>query len=158
MPNLFVIGFDEADKAEELRSKLHDLEGKYVLDLREMVVAVKDEKGKVKLYQSGSLLSAMSPAFPGFCGSLTTLIFLNATTGAAGSALAAVGITNHFMKELAGTLVPGGSALFVLTGTPSPDRESILEELRGIGGKVLTTSVSQEDEAKLQAALEAARS
>jgi uncharacterized membrane protein len=158
MPNLFVIGFDESHKAEELRLKLQELEGKYVLDLREMVVAVKDGKGKVKLHQGGSLLTAESPVFPGFCGSLTALIFLNATSGAAGSALAAVGITNHFMKELAGTLIPGGSALFVLTGRPSPDREKVLKELSGIGGKILSTSVSQEDEAKLQTALKAARS
>jgi uncharacterized membrane protein len=34
--------------------------------------------------------------------------------GAASSALADVGNTNRFMKELAGTLMPGESALFVL--------------------------------------------
>jgi uncharacterized membrane protein len=157
MPNLFVIGFDEPQKAEGLRLKLQELQGKYVLDLQDMVVAVKDEKGKVKLHQSGSLPTAQSPVFPGFCGSLTALIFLNATTGAAGSALAAVGISQHFMKELAGTLVPGGSALFVLIGRPSPDRENVLKELGGIGGKVLTTSLSHADEARLQDALRAAR-
>jgi uncharacterized membrane protein len=41
---LFVIGFDEPQKAEELRLKLQELRGKYVLDLQEMVVAVKDDK------------------------------------------------------------------------------------------------------------------
>jgi len=158
MANLFVIGFDDANGAEGLLRKLQELEGKYVLDLRDMVVALKDEKGKVKLHQRGMLLTAQSPVFPGFCASLTTLIFLNATTGAAGSALAAVGITDHFMKELAGTLIPGGSALFALTGMPSPDREKILEELRGIGGKILTTTLSHEDETKLQTALSAANS
>jgi uncharacterized membrane protein len=61
------------------------------------------------------------------------------------------------MKELAGTLIPGGSALFVLVGRPSPDRERVLEELKGIGGKILKTSVTHEDAAKLQAALSAAR-
>jgi uncharacterized membrane protein len=158
MSNLFVIGFDHPDKAEELCLKLQQLQGKYVLDLRDMVVAVKDEKGKVRLHYKGSILTADSPVFPGFCGSLAALIFLNATTGAAGSALAAVGINQRFMKELAGTLTPGGSALFVLTGKPSPDRESVLKELTGFGGKILTTSLSHSDEAKLQAALEAARS
>ena len=157
MPNLFVIGFDEPHKAEELCLKLQELQSKYVLDVREMVVAIKDEKDKVKLHYKGSPLTAHT-VFPGFCGSLTALIFMNATTGAATGALAAVGITPHFMKELAATLTPGGSALFALTGVPSPDRESILKELSGIGGKILTTSLSHSDEAKLQAALEAARS
>jgi uncharacterized membrane protein len=156
MPNLVVLGFDEPDKAEEVRLKLQELQGKYVLDLQEMLVAVKDEKGKVKLHQN-SLLTADSAPFPGFCGSLTALIFLNATTGAAGSALAAAGITQHFMKELAGTLLPGGSALFVLIGMPSPDRENVLKELSGAGGKILTTSLSHADEAKLQDALRAAK-
>ena len=157
MPNLFVIGFDQPHKAEELRLKLQELQGKYVLDIQDTVVAVKDEKGKVKLHQRGSLLTAESPVFSGFCGSLTALIFLNATTGTAGSALAAVGITHHFMKELAGTLIPGGSALFVLVSRPSPDRERVLKELKGIGGKILKTSVTHEAAAKLQAALSAAR-
>jgi len=158
MPNLFVIGFDEPHKAEELCLKVHELQSKYVIDLQDMVVAVKDEKGKVKLDYKENLLTDNRPVFPGFCGSLTSLIFLNATTGAAGSALAAVGITERFMKELAGLLVPGGSALFALTGVPSPDRESVLMELTGFGGKILTTSLSHSDEARLQAALQAAKS
>jgi len=156
MPNLFVIGFDEPNKAEELCLKLEELQSKYVIDLREMVVALKDEKGKVKLQYRDSPLTANRPFFPGFCGSLTALILLNATTGAAAGELAAVGITPRFMKELAGTLPPGGSALFALTGVPSPDRESVLKELSGFGGKILTTSLSHSDEARLQAALQAA--
>jgi uncharacterized membrane protein len=92
----------------------------------------------------------------GFRGSLTALIFLNAATGAAGSALADVGVTRHLMKEMAGTLTPGGSALFVLVRRPSPNRERVLE-LRGIGGKILKTLVSHENAAILQAALSAAR-
>ena len=158
MPNLFVIGFDGPHQAEELCLKIQELQSKYVIDLQDMVVAVKDEKGKVKLDYKETLLTANRPVFPGFCGSLTALIFLNATTGAAGSALAAVGITQGFMKELAGLLIPGGSALFALTGLPSPDRESVLKELTGFGGKILTTSLSHSDEARLQAALQAAKS
>jgi uncharacterized membrane protein len=157
MSNLFVIGFDEPQKAEELRLKLQELQSEYLLDLKEVVVAVKDEKGKVKLHEAGSLETGDSPVFAGFCGSLAALIFLNATTGAASGALADVGITHHFMKELAGTLIPGGSALFVLVGRPSPDRERVLEELKGIGGKILKTSLTHEDAAKLQAALSAAK-
>ena len=157
MPNLFVIGFDEPHKAEELCLKVQELQSRYVIDLQDMVVAVKDEKGKIKLDYKENL-PASSPVFPGFCGSLTALIFLNATTGAAGSALAAVGINQRFMKDLAGLLTPGGSALFALTGVPSPDRENVLKELTGFGGKVLTTSLSHSDEARLQAALQAAKS
>ena len=48
-----------------------------MLDLEDAVVAVKDEKGKVKLHQSFNL-TADGALSGGFCGSLTGLIFLNA--------------------------------------------------------------------------------
>ena len=108
MSNLFIFGFDGLHKAEEFSLKLQELQGEYLLDLEEVIVAVKDQKGKVKLRQAGSLLISEEVVFASFCGSLASLIFLNATTGAGSSALAEVGITDQFMKELAGTLIPGG--------------------------------------------------
>jgi uncharacterized membrane protein len=156
MSNLFVAGFDEPHKAEEVRLKLQKLQSEYLLDLEDLVVAVRDEKGKVKLHHAGSL-TADGGICGGFCGSLTGLILLNATTGAASGALTDVGINDHFMKELAATLIPGSSALFVLVRKSTPYRETVLEKLNGIGGKILMTSLSHEDEAKLQAALSAAR-
>jgi len=55
------------------------------------------------------------------------------------------------MKDLAGTLENGTSALFVLVRKATPDK--VLEELKDYGGAVLRTSLSHNDEAKLQAAL-----
>ena len=60
------------------------------------------------------------------------------------------------MKELATTLKSGSSALFVLVRKATPDK--VLEELQGSGGKVLKSSLSHDDEAKLQTALSSARS
>ncbi len=74
------------------------------------------------------------------------------------NALTDVGINDHFMKEFVATLIPSSSALFVLTRSPSPDRDRMLEELKGLGGKILMTSLSHEDEARLQAALSATKS
>ena len=157
MSNLVVVGFDEPHKAEEVRLKLQELQSKYLLDLADVVVAVKDETGKVKLRHAGNLIAAASDVL-GFCGSLSSLILLNAAAGAASGALTDVGINDHFMKELAATLISGSSALFVLTRSPSPNRDRMLEELKGIGGKILMTSLSHEDEARLQAALSAEKS
>jgi len=152
-----VVGYDEPHKADEVRLKLQKLQSEYLLDLEDVVVAVKNEEGKVKLHQAGNLFS--DRAFPGgFCGSLTSLILLNAAAGAASGALTDVGINDHFMRELAATLIPGSSALFVLVRRASPDRERVLEELKGSGGKILKTSLSHEDEAIIQAALSAVRS
>jgi uncharacterized membrane protein len=89
----------------------------------------------------------------GFCGSLTGLIFQNAAAGATSGALTDVGINEHFMKELSATLRPSSSTLFVLLRRPTTDSDKVLEELNGTGGKVLKTSLSHQDEARLQAAL-----
>jgi uncharacterized membrane protein len=41
----------------------------------------------------------------------------------------------------------------VLLRRPTTDSDKVLEELNGTGGKVLKTSLSHNDEARLQAAL-----
>src|SRR6266446_4281313 len=157
MSNLVVVGFDEPHKAEEVRLRLQKLQDEYLLDLADVVVAVKDETGKVNLHHAGNLI-ADTAVFQGFCGSLANLILLNAAAGAASGALTDVGINDHFMKELTTTLIPSSSAIFVLTRSPTPDRDRLLEELKGLGGKILMTSLSHEDQARLQAALSAGKS
>jgi uncharacterized membrane protein len=159
---LVVIEYDDQFKAEEMRLKLRKMQKEYLLDLEDAVVAVKDERGKIKLHQMISLtgLGAMSG---GFWGSLIGLIFLNpllgmavgAAAGAVSGALQDVGIDDKFMKELADGLPAGGSALFVLVRNATPER--VLEEVKGMGGKILKTSLTHESEAKLQEALNAAR-
>src|ERR1700736_3208294 len=163
MSTLGVVGYDELYKAEEVRLKLRKLQSEYLLDLEDAVVAVKDEKGKVKLHQALNLTAAGAVS-GGFWGSLIGLIFLNpllgfavgAAAGAASGALTDVGINDNFMKKLAESMTPGSSTLFVLVKKATPDK--VLEELKGTGGRILKTSLSHEDEAKLQAALNAARS
>jgi len=155
MSTLVVVGYNDLYKAEEVRLKLRKLQSEHLLDLEDAVVAVKDEKGKVKLHQAINL-GADGAVSGGFCGSLTGLIFLNAAAGAASGALTDVGINDHFMKELSATLTAGSSSLFVLVRNASP--EKVLEELQGTGGRILKTSLSHENESKLQVALSAARS
>jgi len=160
MSTLVVIEYDDMYKAEETRLLLRKLQKDYLIDLEDAVVAVKDPQGKVKLHQAVNL-TAMGAVSGGFWGSLIGLIFLNpllglavgAGAGAASGALSDVGINDNFMKELASGMTPGSSALFVLVRKSTPDK--VLEELTGTGGKILKTSLTHEDEAKLQAALSA---
>ena len=63
-----------------------------------------------------------------------------------------VGIDDNFMKKLAEGLRPNTSVLFVLVRKSTPDK--VLAEIKQYGGTVLQTSLSHEDEAKLQAALD----
>jgi uncharacterized membrane protein len=161
MGTLVVVNHDDPYKAEEVRLKLRKLRSEYLLDLEDAVVAVKDEKGKVKLHLVN--LNADGAVSGGFCGMLIGLIFLSpllgfaigAAAGAASAALIDLGINDHFLKELGATMTPDSSTLFVLVIKATPDK--VLEELKGTGGRVLKTSLSHEDEAKLQAALSAAK-
>jgi uncharacterized membrane protein len=144
MGNLFVVGFDEPDQAEKVHLKLQKLQSEGLLDLADVAVVVKDETGKAKLHHAGNLL-AEGAAFQGSCGPLANLILLNATAGTASGALADVGITDRFMKELATVLIPSRSALFVLTRRPTPDKDQVLDELKGLGGKIFMTSLLHDE-------------
>jgi len=162
MSTLVVIEYDDLHKAEEVRLLLLKMQKDYLIDLEDAVVAVKNKDGKVKLNEIHNL-TASGAVRGGFWGTLIGLIFLNpllgfaagAAAGAVSGALTDVGINDNFMKELAASFKPGTSALFVLVRQATPDK--VLEELQGTGGKVLKTSLTREDETKLQEALDAAK-
>ena len=162
MADLIVIEYDDIHKAEEVRLKLLKMQGEYLIDLEDAVVAFRDEKGKVRLNQIQNL-TASGAVSGGFWGTLIGIIFLNpllgmaagAGAGAISGALTDVGINNNFMKEIASGFQNGTSALFVLVRKVTPDK--VLAELAGSGGKVLQSSLTHEKEEKLQAALSAAK-
>ena len=162
MSTLVVIGYNEIHKAQEVRLTLVKLQRDYLIDLEDAVAVTKDAKGKIKLYQTVNLTEA-GAASGGFWGMLIGLMFLNpllglavgASAGAVSGALVDLGINDQFMKDLAATLTPNSSALFVLVRKSTPDK--VLEEVKGTGGTILKTSLSHEDETKLQAALSAAK-
>lgn len=155
MKNLIVIVYPNMQQAEQVRLDFIKMQKEYLVSLEDAVIAVKEPDGKVKLNQMYNL--ALGGAIGGgFWGTLIGLIFLNpllglivgAATGAIAGAFTDVGIDDKFMKNLASTLTPGSSALFVLVD--SGLSEKVLNELQGTGGKVLQTSLSNEDQAKLQ--------
>ncbi|MGF1561901.1 MAG: DUF1269 domain-containing protein [Geminicoccaceae bacterium] len=162
MSDLIVIGFDSQESAENVRQKMVDMQKSYLVDLEDAVVAVKQEDGKIKLNQMHNLatVGALSGSFWGL---LIGLIFLNPLLGAAAGAAAGgisgalsdIGINDDFMREVSEVLQPGSAALFVLTRKVTGDK--MLAELEGVGGTVLRTSLSNEDEAKLREAIAAVR-
>ena len=163
MSTLVAIEYDDQFKAEEIRLSLMKMQKDYLIDLEDAVVAVKNQSGKVRLHQAVNLTAAGAMR-GGFWGALIGLIFLNpllgiamgAAAGAVAGALTDVGINDKFMKDLASAMKPGSSTLFILVRKATPDR--VLDELKGTGGTVLRTSLSHEDETKLQAALTATAS
>ncbi|CAB5099907.1 hypothetical protein D3OALGA1CA_1357 [Olavius algarvensis associated proteobacterium Delta 3] len=159
MSDLVVIGFDDDTTAFEMRAALAKMQKEYLIKMEDVVVATKDEKGKVKLHQVVNL-TATGAVGGGFWGMLIGMIFLNpllgmavgAGAGALSGKFSDIGIDDKFMKELGETFKPNTSALFVLVRKATPDK--VLEGLSQFKGKVLKTSLTADEEDTLRAVLE----
>ncbi len=161
MSDLVVIAFPTEARAEEVRQKVLNLQKEYLIELGDAAIAVRQADGSVRLNQliNTTAVGAVSGVL---WGSLIGLIFLmplaGAALGAASGAMSGwltdVGVNDSFMKEVAGSLEPGNAALFLLIRKFTADK--VLEDLRGVGGKVMRTSFDHTKEDALRAALAAA--
>ena len=159
MSDLVVIGFNDEHTAFEMRAELAKLQKEYLIEMEDVVVVTKNDKGKVKLHQARNL-TAVGAVGGAFWGTLIGMIFLNPLVGAAFGAgagalsgkLKDIGISDNFMKELGETLKNDTSALFVLVRKVTPDK--VLEELKGFKGKVLKTSLTKDREETLREVIE----
>jgi uncharacterized membrane protein len=157
MSDLIVIGFSDEFKADEVLIDLRKLELEYLIDLEDAAIVVRNKDGKIKIKQTQELVTSGALA-GGFWGLLLGLIFFHpmlaifgAAAGTISGALTDIGIDDNFIREIGNTIEPGTSAIFILVRKSTPDK--VLEDLHKFEGKVLRTSLSREDEAKLQAAL-----
>jgi uncharacterized membrane protein len=158
MSQLIAVTYPDQFSAEDVRVKLWKLQRDYLLELEDAVVVTKNLKGKIKLHQAVNL-TAVGAVSGGFWGTLIGMIFLNpifgaaigAASGALSGAISDAGIDDQFMKRLAEKFSPGTSALFVLVRNATPDK--VVAEIASFGGTILQSSLSHEDEAKLQVAL-----
>lgn len=159
MSNLVAIEFPDEHTAFAVRGELAKMQKQFLIDMADVVVVTRDEKGKVKLHQAVNL-TLTGVVGGSFWGMLLGIIFLNPLMGAAAGAVAGalsgklsdIGIDNKFMKELSKDFTPGASALFVLFRQATEDK--VLERLQGFKGKVLKTSLSIDDENRLRQVLE----
>ncbi|MBD5557937.1 MAG: DUF1269 domain-containing protein [Desulfovibrio sp.] len=162
MSTLIVIVYPDELQAEQVRLDFIKMQKEYLVSLDDAVIAVKKPDGKVKLHQMYNLTLGGAVS-GGLWGTLIGLIFLNpllglvvgAGAGAVAGALSDVGINDDFMKQLASTLTPGSSALFVLVDSAITDK--VRDALAGTGGKIIQTSLSTPDQEKLQTALDEAK-
>ena len=166
MSEFVVVAFDDPAQADLILTRLSQLQKEYLVDLEDAVVAIKGPDGKVRLKQSidlvgtGATVSGLSGAM---WGSLIGLLFLNPLAGAAlGGAIGAgsgalagslsdYGINDDLIRNVAQTIQPNSSALFLLVRKAQP--EKVLAELEHVSGKIIRSSLSPEQEARLQQAL-----
>ena len=158
MSDLVVIAFPSEAKAEEVRTKILELQKEYLIELGDAAIAVKQPDGTVRLNQLINTTAAGAVSGT-FWGTLVGLIFLmplagaaiGAASGALGGWLTDVGVNDTFMKEVAESLQPGNAALFLLIRKLTTDK--VLEDLKGVGGKVLRSSFDHTKEDALRNAL-----
>jgi len=163
MSNLIVISFEDEHTAFAMRAELGKMQKEYLIEMDDVVVVTKDDKGKVKLHQAQNL-TTLGAVSGGFWGTLIGLIFLNpllgaavgAGAGAVSGALTDIGINNDMMKSFAESFKPGCSALFVLVRKATGDKVLAgLSEFTG-KGKVLQTSLTKDKEHELREVIEGA--
>ena len=161
MSTLIAITYDDEQKGRAAFAELGNLQKMKVLTLEDAALATKDKKGKVKVKQNlekqylgtvttwgffwGFLIGLIfgGPLFWGLFTALLSRIFGKSTD---------LGVDNKFIKEVGESLEIGGAAIFVLVVEATQDK--VLPEMAKFGGSVYQTSLSNEDEEKLRAALE----
>lgn len=161
MSDLIVISYDDSQIAFDALQELGRLQKMELIQLEDAAVAVKDQKGKVKVKQTlENQQTGAAAVWGGFWGLLIGLLFLapvfwglfGALMGAIFGKTTDLGIDNTFIKEVGDSLDPGDSALFMLVVSQTEDK--VTQELAKFGGTVYQTSLSNEDEESLKKALE----
>jgi uncharacterized membrane protein len=166
MSNLVVLGFDGIHTADEVLNKLRSLQKEYLIDLEDACVVEREKNGKVYIKQAVNL-TAIGAAAGGsrgaLWGAIVGLLFLNplagmaigaltgAGVGALSGSLTDYGISDDFVKKLGDTIPEGSSALFILFKNVNEDK--VLPEIEPYKPRVLRSSLSNDAEKKLGAAL-----
>jgi uncharacterized membrane protein len=167
MSDLVVVSYKGEETADQVLNKLQQMQKEHLIDLEDACVVVHDKKGKVHVKQAVDLvkIGALSgAAWGGLFGTLVGLLLLNplvglatgmaigASTGALSGALTDYGIDDDFMRSMGETIEAGSSALFILVRRVNFDK--VLPELKPFGGKVLKTSLTNDQDERLRQALE----
>jgi len=174
-----VVGFKkDMLRASQVLNELLVLDDDWVVDLRDAVAVYRDYNGKLRTDQSyhptregaawGGLLGLLIGA------TLALPFTAGASAAAAASALAAgavggtaigvgagavdaaswkdsFGISREFVEEVGELVQPGDSAIYAILRVADP--VVVADEFRGYGGTILRTTLSREQQKKVEAVL-----
>jgi uncharacterized membrane protein len=158
MSTLVVLAFPTESGAHEVLDVVKDLQRQQLIIVDDAATVVRGQDGKPRTQQADSLVGqgAMGGAFWGLLFGLIFFVpFLGMAIGAAAGALMGkftdVGIDDHFIREVQQKIKAGQSGLFLLVRDVKLDR--VLPAVEPYHPQVLQTSLSEEQEARLRAAL-----
>ncbi len=184
MSDLIVVGFkNDMFKANEVLNQLRRMDEDWTVNLYDAVAVHRNHNGKLRVDQSYDPTTAEGPAWGALWGSLLGAILAIPFTGGVSAAAAAgaiaagvlgggalgatagaidakwwkeeVGISDDFVRDVGETIQPGDSAIFALI-TANPKRA--IKHFSGYGGKVISTTLSDEQAAKIEKVLNQGRS
>lgn len=155
MSTIIAIVYPNKEIAEEVYETVNRLQSMGLLELIDACVAERKESGKVKLQQAFNL-PLIGAANGIFLGALVGLFFMvpgigavaGAIAGSLSGAMADVGLNDKFMKDLLQEVGPGKSVLFLYVRDATVDK--VVPEIGRHGGRILYTSLSVDQEKKLQ--------
>ena len=159
MSDLVAIAYPDLATARQVAANLDEAQKGQLIKLDDAVIVERQAGGKVKLHQPS--MAGAGAAGGALWGGLIGLIFfvplfgmaLGAASGAIAGHFTDTGVDDEFMKKLGSELDEGKAALVLLVREVTADK--VLPEIK-IPGKVIQTSLSNEDETALQGALDAA--
>jgi uncharacterized membrane protein len=157
--HLWAVGYDNLERAEQMRAEITKLGERHSLVLLETAVAVRYADGSLTL-DGEPCVAALDFSRSSFAGILAGLALgAPPLTPAAADSLvkstrrfsAEVGIAESFVAEVEALMKPGSSVLFVLDQDASI--EPVLQGIRGLGGTVLRTNVDMDRARLIQSTL-----
>ena len=160
MSTLVAIGYPDQVTAEQARKTVQGLEADLIIQADQVAAISRDMDGKYHVTTThGGASAGGGAAWGGFWGLLFGLLFFVPFAGlAVGLGFGALfghlgekGIDKAFQEQVRDYVQPGTSALFLIVEKATPDKA--IAALEQYGGTVIKTSLSDEDTAKLQAAL-----
>jgi uncharacterized membrane protein len=160
MATLVAIGYPDEGTADQARQTVEGLEGDLIIQADQVAAIRRDAKGKYHVTTThGGSSTAGGAVWGGFWGLLFGLLFfipfagwaIGAGIGALFGHLGKDMIDEQFQQQVRDYVQPGTSALFLIIEKATPDKAvAALEQYKGT---VIKTSLSDEDTAKLQEAL-----
>jgi uncharacterized membrane protein len=159
MPELIVLSFDRIDTADNVVPEIQAMQREGLLDLADWARVIKRDDGKIDVRQATST-AGTGAAGGALWGLLFGLLFLmplaglaiGGITGALLGKLADYGIDDKFIKQVGSQITPGTSALFLYVVRATNDK--VIERLKPYQPTLMRTSLSQDAEEKLRAAIQ----
>ena len=182
MAELIVVGFkNQMYRASEVLNELLSMNDDWVLDLHDAVAVYRDFNGKLRVDQSYQMTTGQGAAWGGLWGLLIGATLAIPFTGGASAAAAAgaiaagaaggtalgaglgaadaeswkdeFGIPEDFVQQVSVLIQPGDSAIYAILRVGNPD--IVADQFRGYGGTILRTTLTRDQQAKVEKVLTA---